>query len=97
MKNYCCHTPRSYINDITVVPSLNGTDGVIDYTVESIGGATDITVYVIDEDGVEVATTDGASGQIILANANLWEPLNAYLYTLHVELKEALRCFKWVS
>ncbi|CAM3765177.1 hypothetical protein MALU111345_20090 [Marinicrinis lubricantis] len=41
---------------------------------------------VIDEAGNEVASGEGSKGCLEYDNVRLWEPLNAYLYTLKVEL-----------
>lgn len=79
-------TPKTYVSDITVVPDIDGTDGVVDFHIEVTGEVNDIKITVLDEEDNEVANATGEKGQITISNAKLWEPLNAYLYTLKVEL-----------
>jgi len=81
-------TPKTYISDVTIIPDVSGTDGIIDYTIDTVGNG-EIIVTIIDELGAEIAKMEGAKGQIIIKNAHLWEPLNAYLYTLKVNLNNA--------
>ena len=89
-------TPKNYIADITVV-TKSVTEGLgegetgpatIGYKVELGGGAKpdDVTVSIEDEFGNAVATATGASGDIDIASAHLWNPGAAYLYTAHVTL-----------
>ncbi|MFE4243329.1 beta-glucuronidase [Peribacillus butanolivorans] len=77
-------TPRTYIKDVTIVTELNGK---VSYTVETVG-KSEVHASVVDESGEVVATANGVSGTIMLNGAKLWEPLNAYLYTLNIELSE---------
>ncbi|GEN45988.1 beta-glucuronidase [Alkalibacillus haloalkaliphilus] len=79
-------TPKTYIDDITVVTDVDGSTGVVDYEVESVGKAEDVRVKVLDEDKQVVAEGAGAKGQVKVENVNLWEPLDAYMYDLQVEL-----------
>ncbi|WP_078549567.1 beta-glucuronidase [Litchfieldia alkalitelluris] len=80
-------TPKSYIHDISTIPTINGNSGFVEYLVETVGQANEVLqVSVIDEDGNQVATKTGEKGTLEIENAKLWEPLNAYLYTLKVEL-----------
>ncbi|MFD2639101.1 beta-glucuronidase [Piscibacillus salipiscarius] len=79
-------TPKTYINDVTVVTDLDGSNGVVDYEVEVVGSNHQVNVTVLDENNEEVATASGSNGQVTIENANLWEPLDAYLYQLKVEL-----------
>ncbi|AET58844.1 beta-glucuronidase [Paenibacillus terrae HPL-003] len=78
-------TPQTFIQDVTIVTDMDGHSGVVNYTVD-ISGSVDVRVTVFDEDGQAVAAADGAEGTVIISDVRLWQPLNAYLYTLKVEL-----------
>lgn len=75
-------TPQTYVKDVTVVTDI---DGSVNYSLELVGQA-DVNVSVVDESGEVVASANGAAGTVTIPNVKLWEPLNAYLYTLNVEL-----------
>lgn len=96
-------TPRQYIADLTVTSQIDGEDGtrpiadggkaLLNYTV-AVGGQEDqaladaALVELFDETGVKVAEANGLSGQLILEQARLWRPLNAYLYRIRVSYGE---------
>lgn len=82
-------TPKSYIKDIVLVPSVDNEKGVVQYEVDCQGeGAVKVTVY--DEDDKIVASAEGKSGEFVIPNVHLWQPHNAYLYTAKVEFGEDL-------
>ncbi len=76
-------TPKNYIADVSLVPEIDGKNGIIKYEVETVG-AGDVKVEVYDEDKNLVASADGGSGEIVVKDAKLWQPLNAYLYDVKV-------------
>ena len=76
-------TPRDYIEDITLVTDLAGTDALVRYSVKTAGEGT-VRVTVLDETGATAAQAEGPSGQIVIPHARLWEPGNAYLYRARV-------------
>lgn len=76
-------TPTSYVKDVTIVTKL---DGQVQYSIDVVGTAS-VKTKIIDESGSLVATSEGESGTMIISDVSLWEPLNAYLYTLRVELE----------
>jgi beta-glucuronidase len=76
-------TPTTYVKDVTIVTEI---DGQVHYSIE-IAGTALVKVKAIDESGVVVGETEGVAGKINIPNVRLWEPLNAYLYTLQVELE----------
>ncbi|MFJ9124316.1 beta-glucuronidase [Streptomyces sp. NPDC102340] len=86
-----CSTPRSHIEDITVVTRRDGTAGVVDYLVEAVGDAEEIRVRAVDEAGVTVASSTGPEGCLRIEDVMLWRPGAAYLYELVVELSTADR------
>ena len=75
-------TPKEYIEDVTVVPAVDGT---VQYAVKTIGSAP-VHVTVLDADGNIVASAEGAEGTITIPEVHLWEPRpgTPYLYALHV-------------
>lgn len=75
-------TPKTFVKDVTVVTEL---DGAVHYQVEADGN---VTVQVVDEGGKTVAEASGAEGTVHIPDVTLWEPLNAYLYTLQIRITE---------
>lgn len=75
-------TPKEYIEDVTVVPAVDGT---VQYAVKTTGSAP-VHVTVLDADGNAVASAEGAEGTITIPEGHLWEPRpgTPYLYTLHI-------------
>ncbi|XP_048750857.2 beta-glucuronidase-like [Ostrea edulis] len=89
-------TPKVYIDDITIVTDIQGTNGMVSYTVKpSLATMVQsIQVKILDKNGVLVGQSSQQQGQIIVHNANLWWPYSmaksvndtAYLYTFQVTL-----------
>ena len=79
-------TPKTYVNDITVVTSFKDSTGYVNYEVKTLGENVDYNISIIDEENNVVATAKGMNGQVIIDNVKLWEPMNAYLYKLKVDL-----------
>ena len=82
-------TPCTHVSDVAVTTDIHGAAGVVAYTVDVAGGPAVVQVRLLDAAGDEVAATEGAQGRLEVANARLWEPGNAYLYTLEVSLAGA--------
>ncbi|MBE7048074.1 MAG: beta-glucuronidase [Ruminococcaceae bacterium] len=76
-------TPKQYIRDITLNPSVKGTSAQVDYVIET-EGCTQPTLTIRDEAGTTVATAQGSSGCFTIENVHLWEPMHAYLYQAQV-------------
>ncbi|RFZ79577.1 beta-glucuronidase [Lacrimispora amygdalina] len=72
-------TPKSYIKDIVLTPDIEGADGVVKYTIECQGEGQ-VNVIILDENKRVVAESKGKTGCLIIKDAKLWEPGNAYLY-----------------
>jgi beta-glucuronidase len=79
-------TPKTAIDDVTVITDFEGTTGSVKYSVSVTGGAADVAVKLVDEAGEVVATGAGAEGELKVANVRLWQPGNAYLYSLQISL-----------
>lgn len=78
-------TPTTYVEDVTVVTDYTETVGKIYYKIDIVGTA-DVTVRLYDETDQLVAEAIGAEGSLEVQDVKLWQPLNAYLYNLVVEL-----------
>lgn len=77
--------PAEHISDVTVVTDVDGSDGIVDYTVATTGSGT-VRVRLLDATGAEVAVGTGASGSLRVSEVTLWQPGKAYLYELITEL-----------
>jgi beta-glucuronidase len=79
-------TPRTYVEDITVVTGLSGTTGTVRYEVHVAGAVADVRTVLVDAGGTEVARGSGASGEVTVEAVRPWQPGEGYLYELTVEL-----------
>ncbi|XP_022340501.2 beta-glucuronidase-like [Crassostrea virginica] len=89
-------TPKVFIEDITIVTDIHGTNGLVNYIVESNmdSSVQSIQVTILDKEGTPVGQSNQKQGQITVHNANLWWPYSmatsanstAYLYTFQVTL-----------
>ncbi|KAL4952261.1 glycosyl hydrolases family 2, TIM barrel domain-containing protein [Aspergillus filifer] len=80
---------EQYVKDITVIPDVQGEDGLVRYTVDtwmSNGTTGTIEISVRDEEGIEVATGSGRNGTITIPAVHLWQPGAAYLYDFVVSI-----------
>ncbi|HZG86039.1 beta-glucuronidase [Paenibacillus sp.] len=81
-------TPRTYVRDIEIVSNVQPDGSAsVNYKVDIVGDA-ETRVSIIDETGSVVAKGEGTQGSLQISDAKLWEPLNAYLYMLKVELTQ---------
>jgi beta-glucuronidase len=80
-------TPPAHIDDVTVVPGLDGTTGSVGYRVRSVGDGS-VRAVLLDADGTEVASAEGADGELTVDDVHSWRPGEGYLYDLRVELTD---------
>jgi len=80
-------TPKSYIKDITLVPTVKDGNAHVHYQIETVGEGN-VNLTIRDEEGNTVATAKGCDGSFVIESATLWEPLHAYLYTAEVRFGE---------
>jgi beta-glucuronidase len=84
-------TPRTYVEDITVVTDVRGRTGLVGYEVRvaheqaRAPRQAGVRVRLEDAAGRTVARGDGPKGRLKVPNARLWQPGKAYLYTLVAE------------
>lgn len=85
-------TPASYIEDITLVPSLEGDTGVLNYEITTAGVCSDapVTLKILDADGKCQAESTGTAGQLRIPRVHLWWPYPGmpYLYKAEVHYGE---------
>ena len=81
-------TPKAYIRDVTLVPSLDGT---IRYQTETVGEGT-IHLEILDAEGNIVAKATGPEGTVHVDHPRLWEPWPGvpYLYTARIRFGDDL-------
>lgn len=79
-------TPKTYIKDVAIVTSFNNETGYVQYSVDVVGEHEDIRVSIFDESRYQKAITEGAEKTLLIRDVELWEPLDAYLYHLKVEV-----------
>jgi beta-glucuronidase len=78
-------TPRTFVEDVTVVTGLAGSSGTIDYEVAVVGAEqASVRVTVTDAEGAEVASATGGAGSLTIDDVHPWRPGEGYLYDLEV-------------
>lgn len=79
-------TAPVHVDDITVRTRLDGRAGIVDYEATLSGGTRTVRVRLIDEQGREVACANALAGALRVEDVRRWEPGDAYLYTLAIEI-----------
>lgn len=80
--------PNTYIEDIHLTYDLDLESRVakVDVDTKVVGEYDEVIIKAIDEEGVIVSENQNSSSKLRIENVNLWEPLDAYLYKIRVEL-----------
>ena len=78
--------PKIHISDLVITSQLSDDlkSAIVNVDVTSSQEVDDIHITIFDEEHKEVAILE--NGSTTLHNVRLWEVLDAYLYTVHVEL-----------
>ncbi len=76
-------TPKTYIEDVTVVTHYATPTSRVEFTVTTLGQAN-TSVALRDAGGVLVASAQGASGTLTINDVTPWQPGKAYLYSLEI-------------
>ncbi|HEL2652885.1 TPA: beta-glucuronidase [Streptococcus suis] len=78
--------PQNRIEDIVIRTELNQdlTQAVVNVDVKTVGQYDSIRMSILDQEGQEVGLLE--NGQMVIEHPRLWEVLDAYLYTVKVEL-----------
>lgn len=79
-------TPWNYIKDISIVPGVDGENGIVDYAVETEGRG-EVRVTILDHRDQAVGFATGAEGRITILNAKRWNPGAPYLYRAEVTFR----------
>ena len=82
-------TPRRYIRDITLVPSVSGE---VRFRVETEGDGGNVRIEVLDAEGKTAARGEGREGALRIPEPRLWEPWpgTPYLYIARVSFEDDL-------
>jgi beta-glucuronidase len=78
-------TPTTYISDVTIGTDVQGTSGLVSYSVEITGGKPSVRVSLLAGDGALAARSEGQQGMLRVPSAHLWMPGKPYLYTMLIE------------
>lgn len=91
-------TPEMYVDDITLVPSIDGADGIVEYDISVKGRAGEqkavlsemTAIEILDENRSCVARGCGCAGKLRIPQAKLWWPWPGipYLYTARISCGE---------
>ena len=84
-----CATPRRYIRDVTLVPSVSGE---VRYTVDTSEEGGEVRLEILDAEGNTAARAEGREGTARISSPRLWEPRpgTPYLYTARITWGEDL-------
>ncbi|MEC0092231.1 beta-glucuronidase [Paenibacillus macquariensis] len=80
-------TPQTYVKDVTIVTAIQEASGIVQYELNVVGDAQ-VNVRILDEEGTIVGELSGHKGSINISEVKLWEPMNAYLYSLQATLSK---------
>ncbi len=96
-------TPKTYISDVTFVPQVQGTDGIVGYEICVGGGGAwteaehGLRIVLRDAQGQSVCETSClpdstglAKGELVIPKVRLWEPWpgTPYLYEAEISIGE---------
>ncbi len=79
-------TPETYIQDIELNPSVSGENASVEASVDIEGDYDEVALTLLDEEGQKVASAKGTDTTLTIEDVQLWQPMNAYLYTARVEV-----------
>ena len=79
-------TNQTYIEHVAVNYDVEGNTTTINPDIQINGTYAKAKLSVIDEDGQTVVTGNNVTATLVLNDTHRWEPLNAYLYQLRIEL-----------
>ena len=75
-------TPRSYLADLTVATDLDGDNGVVSYTADTVGAeGVEARAVLRDADGAEVASADGVAARCRFRTCTSGRPVTAICTT----------------
>ncbi|MBA7518928.1 Beta-glucuronidase [subsurface metagenome] len=77
--------PTNYIDDLTISTEIEGNFGLVNYEVKVVGKQHEVKVSLLDKREKEICVHNGLKGILKIEDPKLWEPGNAYLYSLKIE------------
>ncbi len=80
-------TPKHYISDVTLVPSVEGSRAVIRYELETEGEG-EASIEIRTRQGELAAQASGKSGTLVIDPVTLWQPGKPYLYQVMARFGE---------
>lgn len=79
--------PRTFVHDITVTTtSIEDGKARLTYEVDIDGTVDSIDIELVDQDGKVVGLASEATGELVVPDAQLWQPGAAYLYSFKVNI-----------
>ncbi|OBZ12740.1 beta-glucuronidase [Bacillus sp. FJAT-26390] len=78
-------TPQTYLKDVTIVTTLQGASATVQYEAAVVGDA-EVHARILDQEQTVIAEAAGAQSVVSIKEAQLWEPMDAYLYSLQITL-----------
>jgi len=79
--------PTRRISDITITTDVQQEQGIVHYNADLIGDGQ-LQVRLLDREGTPIASETGKTGSISVDQHHLWQPGNAYLYTIELSFKD---------
>ncbi len=76
-------TPENHIEDVTLIPSFQGTTGIIDYTIKVTSDDASTVVELLDGQTV-LSKSEGTSGRLEVDHCRPWHPEDPYLYDVRI-------------
>lgn len=78
-------TPTERVEDVSIATTLDGSDALVDFAVET-SGDHEVEIALLEADGSVAATVTGKAGQLHVRNARLWNLRAPELYTLRARI-----------
>ncbi len=79
---------KIYLEDITIKTDIdnNNNIGIVNYAVEIEGNYKSVKITLLDKNNKEICSSSKIADTLKVNNPNLWQPLNAYLYSIDVKI-----------
>ena len=77
---------KTHIEDITVNTDIVNITGIVNYKIDIEGDYKKTEIKLIDEAGNTICNSNKPEDTLKVKNPNLWQPLNAYLYSLDIKI-----------
>lgn len=79
-------TARTYLEDVILTADIKGDEAVLHVESVTAGEPDKVEIQVFDEEGELAAEGEGEKADLKINDLKRWEPLNAYLYTVRINL-----------